>query len=52
MDMQVTSFDLNDLLPVFAASKRLSAEASDWEMLEQSISSINHAIDALIVDYS
>jgi hypothetical protein len=52
MDMQVTGFDLKDLLPVFAASKRLSAEASDWDRLEQSISSINHAIDALIVDYS
>ena len=52
MDMQVAGFKLNDLLPVFAASKRLSAEAIDWERLEQSISSINHAIDALIVDYS
>jgi len=52
IDMQVTGFRLNDLMPVFAASKRLSAEASDWERLEQSIASINHAIDALIVDYS
>ena len=52
MDMQVTGFKLNDLLPVFAASKRLSAEASDWAQLDQSISSINHAIDALITDYS
>lgn len=52
MDMQVAGFKLNDLLPVFAASKRLSAEASDWAKLEQSISSINHAIDALITDYS
>jgi len=50
--MQVAGFKLNDLLPVFAASKRLSAEASDWAQLEQSISSINHAIDALITDYS
>jgi hypothetical protein len=52
MDMQVAGFKLNDLMPVFSASKRLSAEASDWQRLEQSISSINHAIDALIVDYS
>lgn len=52
MDMQVAGFKLNDLLPVFTASKRLSAEASDWAQLEQSISSINHAIDALITDYS
>ncbi len=52
MDMQVAGFKLNDLLPVFAASKRLSAEARDWAKLEQSISSINHAIDALITDYS
>ena len=52
MDMQVAGFKLNDLLPVFAASKRLSAEASDWAQLEQSISSINNAIDALIMDYS
>ena len=52
MDMQVAGFKLNDLMPVFSASKRLSAEASDWQRLEQSISSINHAIDALIMDYS
>jgi len=45
MDMQVAGFKLNDLMPVFSASKRLSAEASDWQRLEQSI-------DALIMDYS
>jgi len=52
MDMQVAGFKLHDLMPVFTASKRLSAESTDWETLEQSISSINDAIDALITDYS
>jgi len=52
MDIQVAGFKLNDLMPVFSASKRLSAEAIDWERLEQAISSINHAIDAMITDYS
>lgn len=52
IDMQVTGFKLHDLMPVFIASKRLSAESTDWETLEQSISSINDAIDALITDYS
>ena len=52
MDMQVNGFKLHDLMPVFTASKRLSAEASDWAKLEQSIASINDAIDALIADYS
>jgi len=52
MDMQVAGFKLYDLMPVFTASKRLSADAEDWEVLEQSIASINDAIDALIIDYS
>ncbi len=52
IDMQVTGFKLHDLMPVFIASKRLSAESTDWQTLEQSISSINDAIDALITDYS
>lgn len=52
MDMQVASFNLNDLMPVFTASKRLSADAEDWAVLEQSIVSINDANDALIINYS
>ena len=52
MDMQVAGFKLIDLMPVFTASKRLSADSIDWETLEHSISSINDAIDALITDYS
>ena len=51
MDMQLPGFRLNDILPIYTDSKRLSAEAEDCFILENSLSGINDAIDALIKDY-
>lgn len=51
MDMQIPEFRLNDIMPIYTDSKRLSAEADDCLMLEQCIASINDAIEALIKDY-
>ena len=51
MDMQIPEFRLNDIMPIYTESKRLSAEAEDCMTLEKCISSINDAIDSLIKDY-
>jgi hypothetical protein len=51
MDMQLPEFRLNDIMPIYADSKRLSAEAGDCIVLEKCIASINDAIELLIQDY-
>ncbi|MEK0429215.1 MAG: hypothetical protein RI962_1283 [Pseudomonadota bacterium] len=51
MDMQLPEFRLNDIMPIYIDSKRLSAEAEDCMILEKCIANINDAIDALIKDY-
>lgn len=51
MDMQLPEFRLNDIMPIYADSKRLSAEADDCIVLEKCIASINDAIESLIQDY-
>ncbi len=51
MDMQIPEFRLNDIMPIYTDSKRISAEAEDCVVLEKCISSINDAIEALIKDY-
>ncbi len=51
MDMQLPEFKLNDIMPIYTESKRLSAEAEDGVVLEQCIASINDAVDALVHDY-
>ncbi len=51
MDMQLPEFRLNDIMPIYTDSKRLSAEADDCIVLEECIASINDAIDSLIQDY-
>lgn len=51
MDMQLPDFRLNDIMPMYTDSKRISAEAEDCLVLEKYIANINDAIDALIKDY-
>jgi hypothetical protein len=51
MDMQLPEFRLNDIMPIYTDSKRISAEAEDCVILEKCIANINDAIDALIKDY-
>ncbi len=51
MDMQLPEFRLNDIMPIYTDSKRLSSEADDCIVLEKCIASINDAIDSLIQDY-
>lgn len=51
MDIQLPEFQLNDIMPIYTESKRLSAESEDCIELEKCISSINDAVDALIKDY-
>ncbi|MEY4207365.1 MAG: hypothetical protein RLZZ20_517 [Pseudomonadota bacterium] len=51
MDMQLPDFRLNDIMPIYIDSKRISAEADDCLILEKCIANINDAIDALIKDY-
>ena len=51
MDMQLPEFRLNDIMPIYADSKRLSAAADDCMVLEKCIASINDAIESLIQDY-
>ena len=51
MDMQLPGFRLNDIMPIYTDSKRISAEADDCLILEACLVSINDAIDALIQDY-
>ena len=51
MDMQLPEFRLNDIMPIYTDSKRLSAEAEDCETLEKCIANINDAIDTLIKEY-
>ena len=51
MDIQLPEFQLNDIMPIYTESKRLSAEADDCIILEKCIASINDAIDSLIQDY-
>jgi hypothetical protein len=51
MDMQLPDFRLNDIMPMYTDSKRISAEAEDCLVLEKCIANINDAIDALIKDY-
>lgn len=48
MDIQVPDFQLQDVMRIFTESKRYSAESDDCVHLEQSIESINDAIDALM----
>ncbi len=48
MDMQLEDFHLDDVIRIFTESKRLLSEAGDCIVLEQSISSINDAIEALM----
>ena len=50
MEMQLPEFHMKDVMPIFVASKRLSAEADDCIDLERSISGINDAIEALIAE--
>ena len=51
MDMQLPDFRLNDIMPIFTESKRLSAEADDCIVLEKCIANINDAIESLVQDY-
>ena len=51
MDMQLPGFRLNDIMPIYTDSRRLSAEADDCLALEACLASINDAVDALIQDY-
>ncbi len=51
MNTQLPEFKLNDIMPIYTESKRLSAEAEDCVVLEQCIASINDAVDALIHDH-
>jgi hypothetical protein len=51
MDVQLPEFRINDIMPIFVESKRLSSEAEDCHTLEQSIEAVNNAIDELIRDY-
>lgn len=51
MDMQLPEFRLNDIMPIYTDSKRISADAEDCVRLEQCIANINDAIDALINEY-
>ncbi len=51
MDMQLPEFRLNDIMPIYTDSKRISAEAEDCFVLEKCITSINDAIESLIQDY-
>jgi hypothetical protein len=51
MDMQLPEFRLNDIMPIYTESKRLSAEADDCIVLEKCIASINDAIESLVQDY-
>lgn len=51
MDMQLPEFRLNDIMPIYKESKRLSAEADDCIVLEKCIASINDAIESLVQDY-
>ena len=51
MDMQVPEFRLNDIMPIYTESKRLSSEAEDCIVLEKCIASINDAIESLVQDY-
>jgi hypothetical protein len=50
MDVQLPEFRINDIMPIFVESKRLSSEAEDCHTLEQSIEAVNNAIDELIRD--
>jgi hypothetical protein len=51
VDMQLPEFRLNDIMPIYTESKRLSAEAEDCIVLEKCIASINDAIESLVQDY-
>ena len=51
MDMQLPEFRLNDIMPIYTESKRLSAEADDCIILEKCIASINDAIESLVQEY-
>ena len=51
MDIQLPEFQLNDIMPIYTESKRLSAEADDCINLEKCIASINDAIESLVQEY-